>query len=213
MNTENSLNESEKQKNSLIRRMIIGGLITVAAAAILGGLYYFFFRIGDPPPIIVKTGSLIFQSEKQMKQLVLGNYTYVVEKFGIGIKGVKIKNIAGTEEDIDYEKDKDGKLEIEVTLQKFDGSMWVDFDTLFISAAGSGSQNDFKVITNVDLERTNITQPGYTDRWANSENYRFKAIKVRKGTVELVPPRPITVGNHYAICIYDSVDWEECKLQ
>lgn len=209
MQSENSINEPEQQDNSFIRRIITGGIIAAAAAAILGALYYFFL-ISDPPPIIVKTGSLIFQSSKQIKQTVLGRYTYTVGNFGVDFKGVKIKNLSQTVPDMDYDN-KNGALELDVSLQKLEGDTWVDFDTLIFRAVGAGNQKDFTIQTKIDLEQQNTSLPKYPYIWEDSGTFRVKEIIVRKKGVPETPS--IDIGNHYAICLYNTLpmDKEYCK--
>jgi len=173
------------------------------------GAIYWLFR-GDPPPIIVKTGSLIFQSKNPINQTVANGYTYTIKDFGNDIRGIKIKKTDGTSPDIPIE-DKDSILKIDITLQKFDGSNWVDYDTLTISGVGTGSQKDLVIKTNVDLGPGGNPPPGYTDRWEHNEDYRFGKIEVLKKNGP--QPTPVQInGVHYAICIYNRLPMGECYL-
>ena len=196
---------STTQRNFKRIAIISGGIIVIAG---LIGSVIWLLR-GDPPIIIVKTGSLIFQSKKKINQTVSGDYSYTILNFGLGFRGIKIRNVSGTAPDIVID-DKNGKLEVDLTLQKKADLGDDVLDSLSIREEGDGSLKNLVIKSTVDLDQKFDSPTGYPDHWENSENYKFKSIIVRKKGIPQPTP-DMAQDEDYAICIYNTTSMEDCK--
>jgi hypothetical protein len=166
-----------------------------------------FAAPGDLPPIIIKSGSLVIESDEPLTKSG-NNYKRAGFNLIQSVRIIKINEYTGATQTFTFADPKG--VEVDFRLQHFVSNNWQPIDQSPLvqikneNAAGSA---DFVLISAKELEKRGKSKPRRKERRQDKGNdvFRFAGIVIRgRGTASPPVIPPTVEGDEYVIGLYNS---------